>query len=192
MAGKKIGYIRVSSFDQNTDRQLEGIELDKVFIDKASGKDVQRPQLEALLNYVRDGDTIIIHSMDRLARNLVDLRNLVNQITTRDICINFVKENLIFTNENSPMATLMLSIMGAFAEFERSLLKERQREGIELAKKRGAYPGRKKVLNEEQIKVMRDRIKKGDKKAVLARELGISRETLYQYIRQYEDADEAI
>lgn len=185
MAGKKIGYIRVSSFDQNTERQLEGMELDKVFIDKASGKDVQRPQLEALLNYVRDGDTIIVHSMDRLARNLVDLRNLVNEVTKRDICIKFSKENLIFTNENSPMATLMLSIMGAFAEFERSLLKERQREGIELAKKRGAYPGRKKTLNNDQIKLINERIESGEKKAVLARELGISRETLYQYIKLY-------
>ncbi len=182
MAGKNIGYIRVSSFDQNTERQLDGIKLDKVFIDKASGKDVQRPQLEALLNYVRDGDTIIIHSMDRLARNLVDLRNLVNDVTKKDICIKFLKENLIFTNENSPMATLMLSIMGAFAEFERSLLKERQREGIELAKRRGAYPGRKKILNDEQIKVLQGRVNAGEKKAVLARELGISRETLYQYI----------
>lgn len=184
MAGKNIGYIRVSSFDQNTERQLEGMELDKVFIDKASGKDVQRPQLEALLNYVRDGDTIIVHSMDRLARNLVDLRNLVNEITKRDICIKFFKENLIFTNENSPMATLMLSIMGAFAEFERSLLKERQREGIELAKRRGAYPGRKKILNVEQIKMLQGRLDAGEKKAILARELGISRETLYQYIRR--------
>ncbi len=183
MAGKNIGYIRVSSFDQNTERQLEGLKLDKVFIDKASGKDVQRPQLEALINYVRDGDTIFVHSMDRLARNLVDLRNLVNEVTKRDICIKFLKENLIFTNENSPMATLMLSIMGAFAEFERSLLKERQREGIELAKKRGAYPGRKKILNDEQIKMIGERIEKGERKSVLAREFGISRETLYQYIK---------
>ncbi len=91
------------------------------------------------LHYVRDGDTIIIHSMDRLARNLVDLRNLVNEVTKRDICIMFVKENLIFTNENLPMTTLMLSIMCALTEFERALLRERLREGIELTKKRGAY-----------------------------------------------------
>ncbi len=83
MTGKRIGYIRVSSLDQNHERQLEGIKLDKCFTDKASGKDVNRPELEAMLNYVRDGDIIIVHSMDRLARNLDDLRKLVQQLTSQ-------------------------------------------------------------------------------------------------------------
>ncbi|MFC3909719.1 recombinase family protein [Legionella dresdenensis] len=183
MSGKRVGYIRVSSFDQNPERQLDGIKLDKTFIDKASGKDVNRPQLEALLAYVRDGDTVVVHSMDRLARNLIDLRNLVNDLTAKDVSVEFIKENLTFSSDNSPMAILLLSVMGAFAEFERALLKERQREGIELAKKRGAYPGRKKILSDEQVQVLKDKIASGAKKAHVASELGISRETLYQYLR---------
>ena len=147
MTGKRIGYIRVSSLDQNHERQLEGIKLDKCFTDKASGKDVNRPELEAMLNYVRDGDIIIVHSMDRLARNLDDLRKLVQQLTSQKIKIEFLKENLTFTGEDAPMSKLLLSVMGAFAEFERSLIRERQREGIALAKKKGLYKGRKPSLS---------------------------------------------
>ena len=137
MHGQRIGYIRVSTLDQTPDRQLEGIRVSKVFIDKASGKDTQRPQLEALLSYVREGDTLVVHSMDRLARNLDDLRRMVQQLTGRGVRIEFVKESLAFTGEDSPMANLLLSVMGAFAEFERALMRERQREGISLAKQRG-------------------------------------------------------
>ncbi len=144
MHGQRIGYIRVSTLDQNPDRQLEGVQVSKVFIDKASGKDTQRPQLEALLSYVREGDTLVVHSMDRLARNLDDLRRMVQQLTGRGVRIEFVKEALTFTGEDSPMANLLLSVMGAFAEFERALIRERQREGISLAKQRGVYRGRKK------------------------------------------------
>lgn len=119
MNGQRIGYVRVSSFDQNPKRQLEHVQVDKVFTDKASGKDVKRPELDALLTFVREGDTVVVHSMDRLARNLDDLRRLVQKLTKRGIRIEFVTENLIFTGEDSPMANLMLSVMGAFAEFER-------------------------------------------------------------------------
>ncbi len=184
MTGKRIGYIRVSSLDQNYERQLEGIKLDKCFIDKASGKDTARPQLEAMLNYVRDGDLIIVHSMDRLARNLDDLRRLVQQLTEKKIKIEFLKENLTFTEEDAPMSKLLLSVMGAFAEFERSLIKERQREGIALAKKKGVYKGRKPSLSSDQIVEMKQRISNGDKKSHIANDLGISRETLYQYLRK--------
>ena len=131
---QRIGYVRVSSFDQNPERQLENVEVGKVFIDKASGKDTQRPELEALQAFVREGDTVVVHSMDRLARNLDDLRHLVQKLTKRGVRIEFVKESLVFTGEDSPMANLMLSVMGAFAEFERALIRERQREGIDLAK----------------------------------------------------------
>jgi DNA invertase Pin-like site-specific DNA recombinase len=106
MKGHKIGYIRVSTFEQNTDRQLEGIKLDKVFTDKASGKDTKRPELAALMQFVREGDTVIVHSMDRLARNLDDLRQIVQKLTGQGIKIQFVKESLSFTGEDSPMATL--------------------------------------------------------------------------------------
>jgi len=141
--GQRVGYTRVSSLDQNLDRQLEGIALDKAFADSVSGKDTRRPQLEVLLGFVREGDTVIVHSMDRLARNLDDLRGVVRTLTARGARVEFVKEQLTFTGEDSPMANLLLSVMGVFAEFERALIRERQREGIALAKQRGAYRGRR-------------------------------------------------
>jgi len=183
LKGQRIGYVRVSSFDQNPERQLEQVQVDKVFTDKASGKDTQRPELDALLSFVRDGDTVVVHSMDRLARNLDDLRRLVQKLTKRGVRIEFVKESLTFTGEDSPMANLLLSVMGAFAEFERALIRERQREGIALAKQRGAYRGRKKSLSEPQIVELKRRIADGEQKATVARAYGISRETLYQYLR---------
>lgn len=181
---KVIGYIRVSSFDQNTDRQLEGIQTGKLFVDKASGKSTDRPQLAALLNYIRNGDTLVVHSLDRLARNLDDLRRLVQTLTAKEVKIQFIKENLIFSGEDSPMANFLLSVMGAFAEFERALIRERQMEGIALAKKRGAYRGRKRSLSQDQIEEMKQRIANGHKKSHVAKDLGISRETLYQYLRE--------
>ena len=184
MQGQRIGYVRVSSFDQNPVRQLEQVEVGKVFTDKASGKDTRRPELERLLAFVREGDTVVVHSMDRLARNLDDLRRLVQKLTRRGVRIEFVKECLTFTGEDSPMANLMLSVMGAFAEFERALIRERQREGIALAKQRGAYRGRKKALSPERAAELLQRVKAGEQKAKLAREFGISRETLYQYLRE--------
>ncbi len=183
MDGQRVGYTRVSSFDQNPERQLEGIVLDRVFTDKASGKDVQRPQLVALLAFVRAGDTIVVHSMDRLARNLDDLRQVVQGLTGRGIQIHFLKEQLTFTGEDSPMATLLLSVMGAFAEFERALIRERQREGIAVAKQRGVYLGRKKALAPDAIARLKARAAAGESKTSLAQEVGISRETLYQYLR---------
>jgi DNA invertase Pin-like site-specific DNA recombinase len=181
--GQRIGYVRVSSFDQNPERQLEQVSVNRLFTDKASGKDTQRPELERLLAFVREGDTVVVHSMDRLARNLDDLRRLVQGLTQRGVRIEFVKESLTFTGEDSPMANLMLSVMGAFAEFERALIRERQREGISLAKQRGAYRGRKKALSPERVAELRRRAAAGEQKAKLAREFGISRETLYQYLR---------
>lgn len=184
MSGKRIGYIRVSSFEQNTQRQLDGIALDKKFIDKASGKNTARPQLEAMLDYSREGDIIIVHSMDRLARNLDDLRKLVTYLTDQHIRVEFIKEGLTFTGEDSPLSTLLLSVMGAFSEFERALIKERQMEGIALAKKRGAYKGRKAALTKEQVEEIQKRVDQGHKKTHIARDFGISRETLYKYLRQ--------
>jgi DNA invertase Pin-like site-specific DNA recombinase len=106
--------------DQNTDRQLDGQELDKVFTDKASGKDTKRPQLKAALEYLREGDVLVVHSMDRLARNLHDLKNLVTDLTGRGVHVQFVKEALLFTGEgDSPMAHLLLNLLGSVAEFER-------------------------------------------------------------------------
>ncbi len=186
MRGQRLGYVRVSSVDQNPDRQLEQTPVDRAFTDRASGKDAARPQLDALLRFARDGDTVVVHSMDRLARNLDDLRRIVRSLTQRGVRIEFVKEQLTFTGEDSPMATLLLSVMGAFAEFERALIRERQREGIALAKQRGAYRGRKTALSVVQRAELRRRVAAGEKKAQVAREFGISRETLYQYLRMAE------
>jgi DNA invertase Pin-like site-specific DNA recombinase len=180
---KRVGYIRVSTLDQNTERQLDGQDIDKAFTDKASGKDTKRPQLQAALDYLREGDTLVVHSMDRLARNLDDLRKIVLDMTSQGVVVEFVKERLTFTGEDSAMSNLLLSVMGAFAEFERALIKERQREGIALAKKAGVYKGRKPALSTERAAELRKRIAAGEKKAGLAREFGISRETLYQYGR---------
>jgi DNA invertase Pin-like site-specific DNA recombinase len=133
--------------------------------------------------FARTGDTVVVHSMDRLARNLDDLRRIVQALTGRGIRIEFLKEHLSFTGEDSPMANLMLSVMGAFAEFERALIRERQREGIVLAKHRGVYRGRKPSLSGNDVAEARRRVNAGDKKAQIARDLGVSRETLYQYLR---------
>src|SRR5919199_2285181 len=180
MNGQRVGYIRVSTLDQEAGRQLEGMQLDRTFTDHASGKDTKRPQLEQLLSFVRSGDTVIVHSMDRLARNLDDLRRIVQTLTGKGVRIEFVKEHLTFIGEDSPMSNLMLSVMGAFAEFERALIHERQREGIALAKQRGAYKGRKRALSAAAVTELRARIAVGISKAKVAREFGISRQTLYQ------------
>ena len=176
---KIVGYCRVSSLDQNAERQLDGIKLDKLFTDRASGKDTNRPQLRAALEYLREGDLLMVHSMDRLARSLDDLRRIVRNLTDRRVHVQFVKEGLVFTGEDKPMSNLLLSMLGAVAEFERSMIRERQREGIELAKKRGVYKGRKPSLTAAQVAEIRKRVKAGEKKARLAAEYRISRQTLY-------------
>ncbi len=182
MKGQRIGYVRVSTVEQNVTRQLEGITLDRVFTDKASGKDTHRPQLTELLAFVREGDTVVIHSMDRLARNLDDLRKTVLILTKCGVRVEFLKESLSFTGEDSPMANLLLSVMGAFAEFERQLIRERQREGIAIAKKAGVYKGRLPSLTAEAAALLRHRSRTGENKSSLAREFKISRETLYRYL----------
>jgi len=185
MTSQRIGYIRVSSLDQNAERQLDGIHLDKVFTDKASGKDTNRPQLQAALNHIRAGDTLVVHSMDRLARNVEDMLRLVREMNDRGVSVEFVKENMRFTaGSDDPRSILMFTMLSAFTQFERSLIRERQREGIALAKAKGTvYKGRKPALTAEKAALLRKRIADGAQKSALAKEFGISRETLYQYIR---------
>ena len=168
-------YIRVSTLDQNTERQLDGVSLDKTFEDKASGKDTARPKLQEALEYLREGDTLHIHSMDRLARNLDDLKGIVKGLTARGVVVQFHKEGLTFTGDDSPMANLLLNMLGAVAEFERSLIRERQREGIAIAKSKGVYKGRKKTLTEAQVAELKAKAgAAGANKAALAKEYGIS------------------
>ncbi len=179
-----VGYKRVSALDQTDLRQLDSVETDKLFTDKASGKDTNRPQLTAMLSFVREGDTIVCHAMDRLARNLDDLRKLVLDLVKRGVHVRFVKENFTFTGEDSPMAHLLLNVIGAIAQFERDLIRERQREGIALAKQRNVYVGRVRSLSATQADDLRRRIKAGERKTLLAREFGITRTTVYEYMRR--------
>ncbi len=182
--GQHVGYVRVSTVDQNTDRQLDGIELDELFTDKASGKDAKRPGLEAAIKHCRKGDELVVHSMDRLARNIVDLRNIVSELNAKGARVRFVKENMTFSADNSdPFATLMLNMLGSFAEFERSMILERQREGIAIAKASGKYKGRKAALSSAQASELVQRMDAGESVTALAKEYGISRETAYQYRR---------
>lgn len=179
-AGQRIGYQRVSTADQNTERQLDGIKLDKIFTDHASGKDTNRPQLQACLQYVREGDELVVHSMDRLARSLIDLRRMVDDVTARGVGVRFVKEGLTFTTDtNDPCAMLMLSVMGAVAEFERALLLERQREGIAIAKTKGIYKGRKPSLTPDQEREVAQRLTEGESPTALAKQFSVSRATIY-------------
>lgn len=185
MNGATIGYIRVSTLGQHAERQLDGLVLDRVFEDRASGRDTKRPQLSACLDYVRDGDTLVVHSSDRLARNLEDLQRLVRELTAKGVSVRFVKEGLTFAAEEAnPMQTLMFQMLGAFAQFERSLIRERQREGIALAKKEGRRLGRSRALDAERAGALRERAGKGESKQALAVEFGISRQTLYRYLGQ--------
>ncbi|MEI8363616.1 MAG: recombinase family protein [Betaproteobacteria bacterium] len=181
MTGQQVGYIRVSSVDQNTIRQLDGLRLNKTFTEKLSGKDTQRPILQECLAYIRHGDTLHVHSIDRLARNAKDLLNLVEQILAKGATVSFNKNNLIFSPEgNDHMAKLQLTMLAAFAEFERELIRERQREGIAIAKAEGKYSGRRKI-SEELLEQARARTTLGEPLSRVAKDLNVSRETLYKY-----------
>jgi DNA invertase Pin-like site-specific DNA recombinase len=184
----RVGYVRVSTVDQNTARQLDGVDVERIFEDKVSGKSTDRPKLAEMLRFVRDGDTVVVHSMDRLARNMDDLRKLVKDMNARGIKIQFMKEGLTFTGDDSPMSKLLLSMLGAVAEFEREIILERQREGIAAAKANGVYKGRKPSLTPEQERELAARAAAGQKKTDLAREYGISRETVYRILADAKQA----
>lgn len=185
--GQNIGYTRVSTTDQSTSRQLDGIKLDRTFEDKVSGKSTDRPQLKACLDHLRDGDTLHVHSMDRLARNLQDLQSLVSDLTGKGVEVHFHKEALVFNTDTGAMSKLMLQIMGAVAEFERSLIKERQAEGIAKARKEGKHLGRKASLTPEQMQELKARVDQGINKKDVALEFGISRQTLYRILAKLKE-----
>lgn len=184
MSGQNIAYIRVSTLEQNTARQLDGVEYDEEFIEKASAKDTKRPVLQECLKFVRKGDTLHIHSIDRLCRNLRDCQSLLDSLLAKGVCVRFHRENLTFTGHDDSMSKLMLQMMGAFAEFERNLLRERQAEGIAKAKAAGKYKGRKRALSQAQVDEIRSRLNEGEKKAALAAEYGVSRQTLYAALKR--------
>lgn len=182
MKGQNVGYVRVSTSGQNAIRQLEAVELDKVFTDVYTGSIKNRPQLEECLKYLREGDILHVHSIDRLARNLIDLQELVDSLVKRKISVKFHAENLEFGSEDNPMAKLTLQIMGSFAEFERKIAKTRQLEGIVAAKKAGKYLGRPK-LNMSLSKRAKELRKKGVPIASIAQVLELSRPSVYKLLR---------
>ena len=172
MNGKRIGYLRVSTVLQNEERQLSGIELDKEFVEKASARSANRPVLQQMLEFIREGDEVFIHDISRLARNIQDLHSLVEEITSKGATLNFLKESLTFTSDKTDaMSELLLSLLGAVYSFERRILLERQREGIEIAKRAGKYSGRKKTINDEAILEL---LECGMSMRKTAKELGVS------------------
>jgi DNA invertase Pin-like site-specific DNA recombinase len=177
----QVGYVRVSSVDQNVARQLDGIALDEVFTDKVSGATTDRPALKDLLRFVRKGDTVHVHSIDRLARSLEDLLALVKEFISKGIAVRFHKEQLHFTGEANPMQELMLSLLGSVAQFERSMIKERQREGIAKAKENGVYKGRMKTIDDEAIRNAMAEPKASFRKVAAA--LGVSLSTVQRAMK---------
>jgi len=176
-------YIRVSDKDQNLARQeqLDGLDCDKVYAEKISGKNKDRPELQKMLSYIRTGDTVKVHSIDRLARSTADLLSIVSEIIDKGCTISFHKENLTFngSDKKDPFKDLMLTMLGAIAEFERNIMLERQREGIAIAKSKGVYKGRKESISSEIKAELKERFDAANK-AELAREFGISRGHLYR------------
>lgn len=187
--GEKIAYVRVSAVDQNEARQVEALKrynIDKWFKEKVSAKDTNRPELQKMLEYVREGDTIYIHDFSRLARSTKDLLEIVEFLGSKKVSLVSNKENL---DTNTPQGKLMLTMLAAIYEFERQNLLERQREGIAIAKQEGKYKGRTvKQIDERVFKVMYEGYLHSKKtKSQLAKELGISRPTLDKLIKDMEE-----
>ena len=187
--GQTIAYVRVSTEDQNTARQIEAlasINADKTFEDKASGKDTGRPQLQAALSHMREGDTFVIYSIDRLSRSLIDLVTTVKSLSARGIEVRFIKENLTFKPGTSDhMSNLILSIMGSLAEWEREIIRERQAQGIAIAKAKGLYKGRKASLTSEQVQELQSLAVEGVNVSELSRKFEVSRPTVYKYLQKH-------
>ena len=182
MKGQKIGYIRVSTVDQNTDRQLADIELDKVFEEKVSAKTADRPELQQMLGHIREGDEIYIHDISRLARNIEDLHRLVNEIIEKGCSVHFVKENLHFSGDRTdPTQQLLLSMLGAVYQFERSIMLERQREGIAVAKAAGKFKGRPKSIDNHEIRRI---LAEGNSISKTANLLGVSMSSVQRAKRE--------
>lgn len=185
--GQTVVYLRVSTVDQNLSRQDELRDgASKVFEEKASASTRERPQLEAMLNYVREGDAIKVWSIDRLARSLTDLTAIIDELRAKKVSVTFIKENMTFdaSKDTDPYQRLQFHLIGAFAEFERSLSKQRQAEGIAKAKARGAYKGRKRMLTDEQVDEIARRISEGVTVARLARDYAVSRGTIYAEMKK--------
>ena len=184
--GQIVGYARVSTADQNLDRQTDRLTAagaQRFFTDTITGSTRDRPGLDAALSYLRAGDTLTVVSMDRLARSLRDLHTLVDELTASGVRVQFLQEGQTYSDDPSPSSRLLLSMLGAVAEFERSIIRERQADGIARAKARGVYKGRAPVPD-EKIGHARELIAQGIPKARVSRDLGISRSSLYKYLSE--------
>lgn len=189
--GQNIAYIRVSTIEQNEERQLKALEnklIDKYYIEKTSGKDINRPELMSMLDYIRQGDTVYIQDFSRLARNVKDLLNIVEQLENKGVNLISIKENL---DLRTPSGRLQLTMLGAIYEFERAMIKERQAEGIAIAKAKGMYKGRKKITYpdnwEEIYPKWKHRELTGNK---AMQQLGLKRNTFYKLVKEYEQKKE--
>ena len=184
--GAKLAYVRVSTEEQNEARQVEALEkydIDKWFIEKISGKDMNRPKLKEMLDYAREGDTIYIMDWSRISRSTKDLLELTENLKTRGITLFSLKENI---DTSTPNGRLMMTILASINQFERENMLERQREGIAIAKRNGAYKGRKKTVIEDMAAVYHDWVTRHKSKATLAQENGVSRPTLDRLLKEYE------
>ncbi|HHX8690634.1 MULTISPECIES: recombinase family protein [Vibrio harveyi group] len=185
MTTQRIGYIRVSSLDQNPERQLSELNLDKVFKEWRSGKSRnERPILHDCIDYIREGDELYIHSIDRLARNIIDLQALVDEVTAKGASVHFYTEKLKFDGSDDPFSELSLHLLGAFASFERKLIKIRQKEGIEVARRKGKHVGRPPIITPEMRRIVSERVSNGDYQITIAKDLNISRQTVYRILKE--------
>ena len=186
-----VGYVRVSTMEQNEERQIEGLkkyQLDKIFEEKISGKNTNRPKLQEMLDFVREGDTIFVHDFSRLARSTKDLLDIIEFLNKKGVHLVSNKENI---DSSTPSGKLMLTVIGAIYEFERTNLLERQREGIEIAKKNGKYKGRKKIIvNQDEWDRLFDLyMKRKISKTQMCKEIGCSRPTFYKIWNEMYDSN---
>lgn len=188
-----FNYLRVSTVLQNTERQLLNVSCDRIYEDKLSGKDTNRPQFKLMMDNLREGDVINVHSLDRIGRSTKDILQIVQDIKNKKCSIKFHKENLTFDGTKSDLySDLMLTILSGFAEFERNIILERQREGIEIAKQKGKYKGRPVKLTPEQLETMKSDFYSGIPKTEIAKKYGVTRAYVYQLVANTNAASKAI
>ena len=186
MAGQKLAYVRVSSDGQSTSRQDQVIaekNVDKIFTEKVSGRNISdRPQFQLMLEYARDQDIIYCADLSRWGRSMVDIRTTITYLTKKGVTIEFIKENLTFSNKNDDTSNLLLGILSSLSEWERAVIKSRQMEGVKIAQERGVYKdrcGRKPKLSEEQIQEVIRRVNAGENRTSIAESMKVSRQTIY-------------
>ncbi|MBK0332056.1 recombinase family protein [Brachybacterium sp. MASK1Z-5] len=184
---QRVAYVRVSSAGQNLDRQIEAVgPVDKIYREVQSAASASaRPQLREALDYVREGDTLVVASIDRLARSLRDMLGIMEELETKGVTVQFATQGLTIRPDGGDLTTrLVLHIIAAVAQSEREMIRERQAEGIAVAKSRpGTYPGRKPLLDAQQIAEVRKRAAAGVPKTKIARDYGVSRQTLYRHLK---------